>query len=249
MLSLEILSIAAVALFVAGTIKGFVGLGLPTVGIALMTLTIDPRAAISLILMPMLISNIWQASRGGDVVALIVKYWRFSVVLFVMVGLTVWVTQDATDQLLLFCLGVILIVFAGMNWRRMVPEIPVAFERRFEILLAGLAGIIGGMTAGWAAPVAIYLTTKRVTPDEFVQASGLLICVGSLPLLGTYLAVGHTDFRMTAASLLLTIPTLAGFAIGERFRKRTDPEVFKSALLLLFFGLGLNLLYKATFGA
>lgn len=249
MLSVEIMAVAALALFVAGTIKGFVGLGLPTVGIALMTLTIDPRAAISLILIPMLISNIWQTSRGGGVGVLVLKYWRFSVVLFVAVGLTVWMTQDASDQALLFCLGIILIVFAIMNWRRMVPAVPATFERPFEIVLAGLAGVIGGMTAGWAAPVAIYLTTKRVTPNEFVQASGLLICVGSLPLIGTYIAVGHTDLKMTTASFLLTAPTLAGFAIGEHFRKRTDPEVFKSALLLLFFGLGLNLLYKAMFAA
>jgi uncharacterized membrane protein YfcA len=248
MLSMEILVIAAMALFVAGTIKGFVGLGLPTVSIALMTLKIDPRAAISLILVPMLVSNIWQASRGGHVGVLLRKYWRFSVVLFVMVGLTVWVTQDTSDQVLLFCLGLILIVFAIMNWRRLVPEVPVAFERPVEILLAGLAGVIGGMTAGWAAPVAIYLTIKRVNPNEFVQASGLLICVGGLPLMASYMAVGHTDLRMTAASLFLTVPTLMGFAIGERFRKRTDPEVFKSALLLLFFGLGLNLLYKSTIG-
>lgn len=245
----DALLFGSLALFCAAAIKGFVGLGLPTVALALMTLKLDPRAAISLILVPMLLSNLWQGLRGGKIGAVLAKYWRFALVLFVTVALSVWLTQGVGDRVLLFFLGSVVIAFTFLSWRKLIPTVPPRLDRPFEIAAAVATGIIGGMTAGWAAPLAIYLSAKRVTPDEFVQASGVLITVGSLPLMVSYIAVGHTDWDAILFSSLLLVPTLAGFSLGEMLRKRTDPQVFRAYLLLVFLGLGLNLFYRAVTGA
>lgn len=248
MIAPDILLVASVALFLAATVKGFVGMGLPTVALALMTLSLDPRTAISLILVPMLMSNLWQTLRGDDLRAVIAKYWRFAAILFVTVGLSVWLTQSTSDRVLLLTLGVIIVIFTGLSWRKLIPVVPAGYERPFEAFCAFVTGAIGGMTAAWAAPVAIFLSAKRVPPDEFVQATGFLITVGSVPLLVSYVAVGHTEMGSVAASAILLIPTLLGFSIGEALRKRADPELFRRIFLLVFLGLGLNLLYRAATG-
>lgn len=239
---------ATLALFLAATVKGFVGMGLPTVALALMTLVLDPRLAISLILVPMLVSNLWQAVRGEPVTQVARRYWRFAVALAVCVAFSVWLTRSASDRLLLFTLGAIIVVFTGLSWKNLIPEVPQRLSHPFEFGMGALGGLIGGMTAAWAGPIAIFLATKRVPRDAFVQATGFLIAAGSLPLMLTYFAVGHVNGELFVASFLLLLPTFAGFSLGEALRKRTDPELFRRVFLLVFLGLGLNLLYRASVG-
>lgn len=243
----ETLVIGAAVLFLAGSIKGFVGLGLPTVAMALLTLRLDPRAAVSLILVPLLVSNLWQMVRGGPVVPMIRRYWRFALVLALAVGVTLWLSRDAGDRLLGLVLGSVVIVFAVTGWWNLVPEVPQAQARSVAAAAAVATGVVAGLSAGWV-PLAMYLFARRVPPQEFVQATGFLISVGSLPLLAGYLALGHSDGQSTAVSALLVLPTLAGFTLGEGLRRRVEPEVFRKALLIAFAGLGLNLVYRSIIG-
>ncbi len=239
---------ATLALFLAATVKGFVGMGLPTVALALMTLTLEPRTAISLILVPMLVSNLWQAVRGEPVTAVAMRYWRFAVPLAFCVALSVWMTQAVSDRVLLFTLGLIIVVFTGLSWRNLIPEVPAHLSHPFEIACGVFGGIIGGMTAAWAGPIAIFLSARRLPRDAFVQATGFLIAAGSLPLMLAYMAVGHVRIDHFWASFLLLLPTYAGFSLGEALRKRTDPDLFRQVFLVVFLGLGVNLLYRAALG-
>ncbi len=50
----------------AGTVKGLVGLGLPTITIALTSMVLPLTESIALIALPTIFSNIWQASIGGQ---------------------------------------------------------------------------------------------------------------------------------------------------------------------------------------
>jgi len=54
----------AVFLF-AGTVKGLVGLGLPTITIALTSFVLPLPEAIALIAFPTVITNVWQAPVGA----------------------------------------------------------------------------------------------------------------------------------------------------------------------------------------
>ena len=69
------------AFLIAGTVKGAVGIGLPTTAIGLMTLAIDPRTAIALILVPMIVSNAWQVDRSGEILAAARRYLPFAAAL------------------------------------------------------------------------------------------------------------------------------------------------------------------------
>ena len=49
----------------AGMVKGIIGLGLPTISLALLTIATNLPAAMGLLLVPSLVTNIWQAAVGG----------------------------------------------------------------------------------------------------------------------------------------------------------------------------------------
>ena len=72
---------AIVAFLAAGCVKGVIGLGLPLTSIAILTTTIGLREAIPLIVIPVLITNIWQASHGGALGSHFRRFWSMNLLL------------------------------------------------------------------------------------------------------------------------------------------------------------------------
>ncbi|MGC3938633.1 sulfite exporter TauE/SafE family protein [Roseobacter sp. EG26] len=244
-----LLLIAAGAFLFSGAIKGLTGIGLPTAAIALMTLFLDPRTAIALVMFPMIGSNAWQVFRSGHLWRTARLYAVFAVVLLVGVAATTFFTKDTSDRALLAVLGVVILIFVAVSWKGMVPPLPERHDRKAQFGFGLMAGIIGGMTAGWGAPLAMYLATKRVDKDEFVRATGFLIFVGSLPLCIAYAQLGFLTGLLAGASAIMLIPTIAGFSMGEVLRKKLSVSGFRNALLIVFVFLGLNLLRRAIWYA
>lgn len=221
------------------------GIGLPTAAIAFMTLFLDPRTAIALVLFPMIGSNFWQLMRSGYIRRTAERYKLFAVILLVGVGATTFGTQNASDRALLMTLGVVVIVFVAVSWRNLLPPLPDAYDKHAQVGFGLLAGVIGGMTAAWGPPMAMYLTTKRVDKDEFVRATGFMITVGSLPLIYAYIHLGFMTGPLATISASMLVPTLIGFSLGEVLRARLSADAFRNAILLTFVILGLNMIRRA----
>lgn len=239
------LILASIAFLIAGAVKGLAGIGMPTAAIALMTLFLDPRTAIALVLFPMLGSNAWQLWRAGEFQRTARRYAVFAVILVAGVTVTVLSTKNAGDRALLAILGVVVLFFVAVSWRGLVPPLAARYDPIAQVGFALLAGIVGGMTAGWGAPLAMYLATKQVDKDEFVRASGFLIFVGSLPLCLTYVQLGFMTGPLAVVSATMLIPTLIGFSLGEVFRNRLTGDGFRTAILIVFVLMGLNLIRRA----
>lgn len=241
----EILLLGAVTFLLAGAIKGLVGIGLPTASIGLLTLFVAPRLAISLILLPMLLSNLWQLYREGAVWQTVRRYWVFALVLFVTVGATALLTRDVHDRVLLAVLGGVILLFVWFSWKGWVPRLPDRLDGAAQAGFGAVAGVLGGLTSGWAAPLAIYLTMAGADKSDWIRATGLLIFVGSVPLTLAYLWTGQMTAQLLGLSALMLIPTFAGFAVGEALRNRLSVEVFRLVVLAMFAVLGLNLIRRA----
>lgn len=241
----SIVVIAGAAFLAGGAIKGLTGIGLPTAAIAFMTLFLDPRTAIALVLFPMVGSNLWQMIRGGEIRQSIKRYWLFSCILLAGVAATAFGTQNASDRVLLLALGIVVLIFVAITWRNLIPPLPAAYDKYAQVGFGLLAGIIGGMTAAWGPPMAMYLTTKRVDKDEFVRATGFMITMGSLPLVYAYIQLGFMTGPLAIISVAMLVPTLMGFSLGEVLRRRLSAEAFRNALLIAFVLLGLNMIRRA----
>ena len=63
------------AFLLAGFVKGVIGLGLPTVSIGLLGLLMTPAQAAAILVVPSLVTNIWQAAVGGGLLALARRLW------------------------------------------------------------------------------------------------------------------------------------------------------------------------------
>src|SRR5882672_7040015 len=73
-----LLLIAAAFLF-AGFVKGVIGLGLPTVSMGLLAVTMQPSHALAIVIVPAVVTNIWQTFVGPYLRDIMRRLWPLMV--------------------------------------------------------------------------------------------------------------------------------------------------------------------------
>ncbi len=237
----------ALVFVVAGTVKGTIGIGLPTVSVGIMSQFLAPHMAIALVILPMVITNIWQVYRAGQWLVTARRYWLLVGMLVMTIWVTTFFTANASPQFLLAVIGVAIVIFATTSLARPLPAIPDRLDRPAQAITGLTAGVLGGLTSIWSPPMVSYLLARRVERDDFVRAAGLFIFLGSLPLALGFWQTGLLDGPVARLSAWMILPTLVGFTLGEAIRRRMEPERFRRVVLWIFLFMGLNLLRRAFF--
>ncbi|MEM7743869.1 MAG: sulfite exporter TauE/SafE family protein [Pseudomonadota bacterium] len=242
----EMLALIAGVFLLAGVIKGTVGIGLPTASVGMMSQVMDPRMAIALVVFPSLLSNAWQIWRSGMVAETIRRFWVYLVCLISVIAVvSLTLTATIRTDVLLLVLGGVIILFSVSSLAWAPPFLPERFDRAGQVVSGVASGALGGLTAIWAPPMVTYLMARRVQKDAFVAATGVMIFAGTIPLIGGLWSNGVITGPTAGLSILMTIPALAGFTVGERLRRRLDADRFRTVVLVIFLIMGLNLIRRA----
>ena len=178
--SLEFVAIISAAVCLGGFVKGVTCIGLPIVAIAVMVNFLDPLTTFATLIIPILVTNLWQAVTSRDWKAPFKRFWLM-IILFVgclFVGAELAVTLDS--EILLLVLGISVAVFATFNLIK-PRERPLAptVERIAAPFTGALGGILGGLTAIWGPPMMMLFVILKLDKDDWVQTVGLVWFVGS----------------------------------------------------------------------
>jgi uncharacterized membrane protein YfcA len=120
-----LISIAAIFLL-AGFVKGVIGMGLPTVAIGLLGLMMTPAQAAAVLIVPSLISNIWQAVVGGGFRELVGRLWPLfaGIVIGTAIG-AIWLARTGGGSATLW-LGVALMAYALLGLLKVEFQVPAS---------------------------------------------------------------------------------------------------------------------------
>ena len=238
------LSIAIVMLtfLLAGGVKGVVGLGLPTVSVALLSAAFGIEAALPLLVIPSFVTNVWQGAVGGHAVAL---FRRFGIALAI-IPVTTWFgyhyifaeAPEAMDRVL----GVALLIYAGLGLRAGRLSVPVRAEPVLTPLVGVVNGLVTGVTGTFVIPIVMYLEALGLDRDETVQMMGITFSVSTAALAGVLM--WHGAYRIDAGlvSAVAVVPAIAGMMVGARLRAHLTPATFRTWLLVGLGAIGLKLL-------
>lgn len=223
----------------AGTVKGLVGLGLPTITIALTSLVLPLTEAIALIALPTIFTNVWQAAVGGQFWVILRRQWPLIVTLVISLYLTMWLVGQKGPNWAFLVLAAVLIVYSGLGLLRIRLHIHADLEK----LLAPVIGVVSGFVAGLVGvpiiPLMPYLQGLDIKPSELVQSLGVVLCATSLTLTVSLLNFGLLDGPRAIVSAAAVVPALAGMWVGQQIRLRLSVEQFRLAVFwaLLLTGL------------
>ncbi|MEA2806283.1 MAG: uncharacterized protein QOJ17_424 [Rhodospirillaceae bacterium] len=238
--------LAAATFLLAGLVKGVIGMGLPTVAMGLLAIVLPPAEAAALLVVPSLVTNVWQLLAGSRFTILARRLWTMmaGVMLGTIAG--VGILADDTAALASIGLGIALAVYAivGLAGR------PIAVARRHEVWLAPLVGMTTGLVTGatgvFVIPAVPYLQALGLEKEELIQALGLSFTISTVALAAGLLRVDAWHAGSLWMSLLALVPALAGMQVGQWLRQCLAPSTFRK---VFFAGLLLLGLYLALQGA
>jgi uncharacterized protein len=235
--SFALLAIATTFLL-AGTVKGVVGFGLPTVALALLTVAFGLPQAMALMLAPAFVSNIWQSVAGGGASQVLRRVWPF----LLMAGITVWVGALALTRvdlhLLSALLGVVLMAYAVIGLVGLRLNLTARQAVWAGPLIGSVNGVLTGMTGSYVVPGVMFLQAIGLPRDQLIQAMGMLFLVSTLAL---GLALGGNDLlsaELGALSAAAVLPALLGMGLGQRLRRRLPEQRFRQVFLVALLLLG-----------
>jgi len=230
------LAIIVMVFIFAGMIKGMIGLGLPAVSMGLLTIAMSPFQAASLLIVPSMITNIWQLFAEGRVWTFVRRFW--SLLFGIVIG-SVWSflptlsqSHGKTSEILL---GSMLVLYGlyGLCVKKL-PHL-AAHERWLSPLVGYIGGAVTVATGVVIIPVVPYLQSLHLNRDELVQALGLTFTVSTIclavflhhnPMQGITL-----DYRLSAVAL---VAALVGMWLGKKIRYQLNEQRFRR---LFFMGL------------
>lgn len=239
------LGLVALGLVAGGLTKGFAGSGLPMVSVATMAIVIDAPSAVALMPIPILLTNLRQALRGGHATRALRRFWRL--LLFLPLGTVVGVrVLTGVDQATVAgIVGGIVVVFALVGQVRFAWRVSAPRERRLQPLVGLSAGLIGGVSTVFAPPIIMLMLSLRLPKDEYVGAVGLAYLVGIVCMILALAGFGRMGASEALWSAAATVPVFAGMLVGERLRGRVPESAFRRAVLVLLLLSGLNMVRQS----
>ncbi len=243
----ELLVIVLIIFLLAGTVKGVIGFGLPTVSLAVLTVVVELPVAVLLMVIPSAITNIWQAVDGPHFLDLMRRFWLMLLASAVGVWFSYGLLLVANPKNMTALLGVVLCIYAAVSLHRgrLIPRLT---HERFVSPAVGLVtGALAGATGSLVMPMVPYLQALDLERDTLVQMMGISFAVSTCAIGLAIADHGGYDSKLVLLSLVALVPALAGMKLGRLLRQRLPELVFRRCLFAGLLVIGIRLIWKGLY--
>ena len=235
----------AFALFVAGVVKGILGIGVPVVSVSLLSLAINVPMAVALLPVPILLSNLWQSLSSGEIRRTFQRFAPMIAALVVGTFVGARLLVDMDQRTLLGIVGAAVLLFAiSAHFPRKLRVGP-GVERWLGAPVGFAGGVLGGMTTFFGPPLIMFLFALNLEKDEFVGTISTVYLCAAIPLaaaLGMFGFMGPEEYLWSTAA---AAPLFVGLLAGQWLRTRISQSAFRRGLLLMLLVVGVRLMYRA----
>jgi len=240
------LLLASFVFLLAGTVKGVLGLGLPTVAMGLLALGMPPASAAALLLVPSFVTNVWQIVPFHGLGPLLRRIAPLSLAACAGTALGGLLLGAPHGSWASLALGLILVLYAAWSLAGRQYRIPPQHESWMGIAAGLLTGVITAATGVFVVPAVPYLQALGLSKNALIQAMGISFTVSTLMLGAMLGGTGSLSADSAFLSMLMLLPALLGVELGKRLRHRMSPVVFRRCFLLGLAALGVHMILQAV---
>jgi uncharacterized protein len=208
-------------------VHGLLGVGFPLLATPLLALTSDVRSAVVLLLLPTMALNVVNVIHGGHWRESIGRFWPLALfgAIGSLVGTQLLVLTDPAPYKLL--LAAMIAVY--LNIHRL--GIRLHWIRHHVILASVLFGLFGGLLAGtvnvMVPALIIFALEMHLTPLITVQVFNFCFFFGKLSQGAVLASHGYLDGPQILSAIPHVGAALLALAVGIRYRKRIETEVYR----------------------
>jgi uncharacterized membrane protein YfcA len=241
----SMLVLIAAAFLLAGFIKGVIGLGLPTVSMGLLAVTMPPSQAIAIVIVPAIVTNIWQTFGGPYLRDIMRRLWPLMLGTVAGIWLNAGLLTGPYAPYGTVVLGTLLVIYAILG----LSKLNFKVARRDEKWIGGIAGLMTGVvsaaTGVQVIPSMPYMQAIGMEKDELVQALGVFFTVATIALAFNLTTTGLLTAATALPGAIAMAASFAGMFIGQAVRNRMQPEMFRRWFLIAMIFLGIYLAASA----
>jgi uncharacterized membrane protein YfcA len=226
--SVGLLIATAGAFLLAGFVKGVIGLGLPTVSIGLLGLLMTPAQAAAILVVPSLVTNIWQAAVGGELLALARRLWPVlaGICIGTFIGAAL-LPHDDSGQATIW-LGLALVLYAAFGLVKGHFAVPERAEIWLGLLVGLATGAITVATGIFVMPGTPYIQSLKFDRDKMVQALGLSFTVSTITLALALVYGGQVRTSLAWPSI---VALAAALVVGTTHARKSEARNVSAILL------------------
>ena len=240
------LALIAVTFVAAGFVKGTIGLGLPTVTLAVLTLPLGLKTSLAVIVIPLMVTNLWQALTGQYLKQILARFWPFLLTAIIAVWIGIQVLAAARSDYLVAMLGIVLILNSVISFTRFrIPPPSPEQETIWSVVCAALGGLMFGMTGNFIVPGILFLQALGMQRDMLVQALGVTFVIISTTLAVSLTSRSLMTGELTAISVAGLVPAFFGMWLGQIYRASISEEHFRRLFLIGLLIIGFSFLISS----
>jgi hypothetical protein len=242
-----ILLLIAAAFLLAGFIKGAIGLGLPTVSMGLLAVTMQPSHALAIVIVPAVVTNIWQTFVGPYLRDIVRRLWPLMVGTVIGIRLNAGMLTGPYARYGTIVLGVLLVIYAIVGLSKFSFHVGRSHEKWIGGIVGVITGLVSAATGVQVIPSMPFLQAIGMEKDELVQALGVFFTVATLALAFNLTSAGLLSAATALPGAVAMAAAFTGMFIGQAVRSRLEPEAFRRWFLIAMIFLGLYLTGSALY--
>lgn len=229
----------ALIVFAAAFAQSLTGFGFALVVMPLVTIVLGVRTAapvVALAGVTVYAINLARYRRAINVPEVL----RLAVASAVGVPFGIWVLSNASEDLVMRILGLILVAYAAYSLLQ--PGTQRALSRGWVYPAGFLAGCLGGAYNTPGPPVVVYGSMRKLPRDEFRAVLQTLFFINGVLVVTSHALAQHLT-REVLVYYLCAVPALAlGILVGSVVDPRVNHDQFRRIVTVMILVLGLTLL-------
>ncbi len=234
------------SIFIAGMLKGTIGVGFQTVGIAFLTIITNLPNAITLLLIPSLVTNFWQALAGGDLFKMLRRHWLLVFTASIMVWFGSMALKTVSLPYLSSFLGILLIFYSTLSLFGLSIEVKTKNELWIAPIIGLINGLVTGMTGIFVLPCVFYFQAIRLRKEWLVQSMGILFSALTMMMIFSLKTKNILTLELFLWSSFAILPAITGVLIGQLIRKIIPEDLFKKIFFFCLILLGNFILVNSS---
>jgi uncharacterized protein len=252
-MSETLLLVIAAVFLLAGFIKGTIGLGLPTVSMGLLVVTMPPAQALAIVIVPAIVTNIWQTFVGPYLRDIISRLWPLMAGTVAGIWLNAGMLTGPYARYGGIVLGALLVIYAIVGLSKFSFRVARGDEKWVGGVVGVITGAVSAATGVQVIPSMPFMQAIGMEKDELVQALGVFFPVATVALAFNLTSAGLLSAATALPGAIAMAASFAGMLIGQAVRSRMEADAFRRWFLIAMIPLGLYLAastgYKAIIGA
>jgi uncharacterized membrane protein YfcA len=241
----SLLLLVTATFLLAGFVKGALGLGLPTVSMGLLAVSMPPAQAIAIVIVPAIVTNIWQTFGGPYLRDIFRRLWPLLAGTAAGIRLNAGSLTGPYARYTTIALGLLLAINAIIG----LSKFDFTIAPRNEKWVGGIVGLITGMisaaTGVQVIPSVPFLQAIGMEKEELIQALGVFFTVATLALGLNLTGAGLLTAATALPGAVAMAASFAGMFVGQAVRTRLQPDIFRRWFQIGMIVLGLYLASNA----